>query len=95
MAAAGSASTRGGRLGESFSQYVVLKALKHNFVFCRCRCNQGMCGKECAQADPCIAVPNICENGGICIEDCDREHRYKCNCTVGFIGVNCSEQVSV
>ncbi|KAL1374937.1 hypothetical protein pipiens_020398, partial [Culex pipiens pipiens] len=58
----------------------------------RCRCNQGMCGKECAQADPCIAVPNICENGGICIEDCDREHRYKCNCTVGFIGVNCSEQ---
>ncbi|XP_050067896.1 protein crumbs isoform X4 [Anopheles maculipalpis] len=58
----------------------------------RCHCEEGMCGKDCAQSDPCQVNPNVCLNGGICVEDCDRERRYYCNCTGGYTGVNCSEQ---
>ncbi|XP_058822822.1 protein crumbs isoform X2 [Topomyia yanbarensis] len=58
----------------------------------RCQCDEGMCGKDCAQIDPCRENPNTCENGGICIEDCDKDYRYYCNCTTGFTGINCSEQ---
>ncbi|XP_021706793.1 protein crumbs isoform X1 [Aedes aegypti] len=61
----------------------------------KCQCDEGMCGKECAQVDPCIQNPNLCQNGGECIEDCDKEHRYYCNCTVGFTGINCSEQATL
>lgn len=62
-------------------------------IFRRCHCEEGMCGKDCAQSDPCQVNPNVCLNGGICVEDCDRERRYYCNCTGGYTGVNCSEQV--
>ncbi|XP_055635267.1 protein crumbs isoform X3 [Toxorhynchites rutilus septentrionalis] len=61
----------------------------------RCQCDEGMCGKECAQIDPCTQNPNVCENGGVCVEDCDKDHRYFCNCTTGFIGINCSEQATL
>ncbi|XP_061505186.1 protein crumbs isoform X1 [Anopheles gambiae] len=61
----------------------------------RCHCEEGMCGKDCAQSDPCQVNPNVCLNGGICVEDCDRERRYYCNCTGGYTGVNCSEQATL
>ncbi|XP_031552123.1 uncharacterized protein LOC116289364 [Actinia tenebrosa] len=32
--------------------------------------------------------PNPCQNGADCIAD-DRGHKYICNCTKGFTGINC------
>ncbi|XP_055602052.1 protein crumbs isoform X2 [Uranotaenia lowii] len=61
----------------------------------RCKCNEGMCGKGCDKEDPCKIEPNVCQNGGLCIEDCDKERLFYCNCTTGFIGDTCSEQATL
>jgi len=51
-----------------------------------------MCGKGCALPNPCAGV-QVCENGGQCEEDCTDISDYFCNCTLGWTGKNCSEQI--
>ena len=59
-----------------------------------CKCGQhGFCGPRCDIADPCLESP--CSNGGECIENCGDVPDYRCNCTIGFAGKNCTEVVSV
>lgn len=63
-------------------------------ITCRCECEYGLCGRGCVFVDYCAGV-NVCENGGHCIESCDEGPDYFCNCTFGFTGKNCTEQVSL
>lgn len=53
-----------------------------------------MCGIECNLFDPCTENPTICENGGTCMEICTDFADYKCECTEGYIGKNCTQEVS-
>ncbi|CAG2059894.1 unnamed protein product, partial [Timema podura] len=57
-----------------------------------CRCLPGLCGEECLMTDPCF-LENPCQNGGTCQDDCIHgEGLYKCICTSGFAGLNCTEE---
>lgn len=60
---------------------------------CRCYCVPGSCGPDCNLEDPCMGQ-NVCQNGGVCSENCGAEASFFCNCTEGFTGSDCSEVVS-
>lgn len=60
----------------------------------KCICQKPYCGAFCNFTDPCNS-PNICANGGRCVENCGEEADYYCNCTEGFTGKNCTAPVSV
>ena len=53
-----------------------------------------MCGPDCNLVDPCIEHDHVCSNGGNCIEICSTHSDYRCECSDGFIGKNCTEVVS-
>lgn len=59
----------------------------------RCNCDEGLCGPECKLENPCISN-QVCMNDGICIENCDEEPDYICNCTSEYMGKNCTLMVS-
>lgn len=48
---------------------------------------------HCDIDNPCLKA-NICQNGGICYENCGLDMDYECNCTLGFTGKNCTDEVS-
>lgn len=76
-------------------EMICIRIYKTNYSFAhRCLCNYGMCGRGCALPNPCAGI-QVCENGGQCEEDCNDVSDYFCNCTLGWTGKNCSEQVSV
>lgn len=58
-------------------------------------CGPGLCGTECNLSDPCHTPETVCQNGGVCFENCGlTEALYICNCTEGFTGTNCTEEVN-
>lgn len=79
-------------------KFVFLFFFKFNFFlfFCflfRCNCDFGLCGLHCDIDNPCLKG-DICQNGGICYENCGIDMDYDCNCTLGFTGKNCTEEAS-
>ncbi len=58
----------------------------------RCNCDEGLCGPECNLENPCISN-EVCMNDGICIDNCNEEPDYMCNCTSEYMGKNCTLMV--
>lgn len=54
-----------------------------------------MCGDDCSIQNPCLINEEICQFGGICVEQCTiDEADYRCDCARGYVGKNCTEVVS-
>lgn len=68
--------------------------IKRRIMLNRCNCDNGRCGSSCDLADPCQSLTEVCLNGGICLESCTDVPDYRCNCTDGYAGKNCTEMVS-
>ncbi|CAF1543962.1 unnamed protein product, partial [Didymodactylos carnosus] len=59
----------------------------------RCICPKDVTGSYCdAPLHPC--APNPCKNEGICVHETTPPNHYKCICTYGYSGENCTENLN-
>ncbi|XP_065157140.1 protein crumbs-like [Atheta coriaria] len=60
-----------------------------------CECSPRYAGKNCEidLGNPCDAVPPVCKNGAVCIDDISGN--FKCNCPSGFTGKMCDTEVKI